>query len=179
MQNLYYSASTGDLESVRELSGHRLPGSTEWLERLADNHNAEPQARASAIEALVGRRSADPRRIAPLLWIRVPFFVRDEAAQWFLKRGCAEDCARITLNSLHALWNGQLTIEAQLYADDHSAARGSDNDVLKLMNRTEANYIALLNAAPCLCDKRLRLDYSMDPAFAKKVMEQLTTKCVN
>lgn len=179
MQNLYYSASAGNLESVRELSRHTLPGSTRWLEKLADDRDADAHSRVAAIDSLLEKRFADPGRIAPLLWIRVPFVVRDEASLWFMKRGCTQDCIRMALDSLHALWNGRATLEMQLDVNAKGTRADDDEYTQQLLQKTEANYLALLKNAPCTCRRYLRSDYSADQGFSARVENQLGTACVD
>ena len=111
---LYVSAYSGNLESVKKLSSYKLSGGTTWLERLARDRDADAYAPVAAIDQLTGSCSLNSRGLVPLLWIDVPFVVRHESAHLFATRGCDDDCIRMSLDSLHAMWAGRPPLEAQL-----------------------------------------------------------------
>lgn len=176
MQTLYNSAMTGNIVSVRSMSHQTFSQSTEWLEKLAEDRNADPYARVAAIEELMDKRSATKRRIVPLLWIQVPYVVRHEAALWFKKRGCDEDCTRMALDCLHSIWGGKATLEMQL-SNGEDRNHSPDDIAEDLRNRTESDYISLLSSAPCTCHRYLQSDYAADREFAGRVEGKLTASC--
>ena len=88
LQLLYASALTGNLESVKKISSYRLSGGTAWLESPARDRNADAYARVAAIDQLTDSRSLNRRALVPLLWIDVPFVVRQKV-HISLQRGAA------------------------------------------------------------------------------------------
>ena len=169
LELLYDSAFTGNLESVKRLSAYRFSDGGFWLERLARDRNAEAYARVAAIQNLAQMRSANSHALVPLLWIEVPFVVRDESFRFFLKRGCDRDCIRMSVDSLHALWAGHPTIEAQ----NEPLQRRDDPQITELRKTTEADYLTLLNSDPCTAISTAKADYSSETAFIAQLQSSL------
>lgn len=169
LELLYNSAFTGNLESVKKLSSYRLFDGTDLLERLARDRDADAYARVAAIKELSDHRFANPRPLVPLLWVDVPYVVRHETAQFFLSRGCGDECTRMSLDSLHAMWTGHPMLEAEL--PPIRGLQGADDKKLiaDLRGSSEADYLRLLNSNPCGALRILGTDYSSDPAFASKL----------
>jgi hypothetical protein len=158
MQYLYGSAAVGDPESVREISSHRIWG-TSWLEKLARDRYAFAESRAAAIDELANKSFVNRRRLVPLLWIEEPFVVRHEAALMFRKIGCNDDCVGMVLRCLHSMQTGRPMLEGQ------PPAKQNDDYILQLRATSKQDYLNLLNTNPCMSRRTLRSDYPADSSF--------------
>jgi hypothetical protein len=173
LELLYNSAFTGNLESVRKMSADRLFGGTEWLERLARDKYADAYARVEAIKRLSENHSASPRPLVPLLWIEVPYVVRHETARFFVVRGCDDDCIRMALDSLHAMWAGHLMLEAERSPDTREWGADEKKLTADLRASSEADYLTLVNSNPCAALRIFGTDYSIDVSFGTKLRTAL------
>ena len=77
----------------------------------------------------------------------------------------------MSLDSLHAMWAGRPTLEAQL-AQELPELK-DDDIVVQLRATTEADYLRLLNSNPCTAFRLLTADYSGDAHFIGKIESNL------
>jgi hypothetical protein len=166
MQYLYGQAIVGDRESVRKMARHRLWG-TSWLESLARDRDAFAESRVAAIDELADKRFISRKPLVPLLWIEQPFDVRHEAALMFLKRGCDEECIKMTLRCLHSLRTGRPAVDASLSQEEN-------NYSVQLWARSTKDYLDLLNSNPCMSEMSLRSKYASDHSFIADIERSLT-----
>jgi hypothetical protein len=170
---LYATASHGDRDSIRRLAEYPSPEATRFIERLAQDRSAFSDARLEAINVLGTRHSLDSRTLAPLLWIDQPFDVRRSVTGVFKQHGCDEDCISVTLTSLHAIWEGQPTLEAHLYAQIPPSTPHAQENLANFRKQTEEDYFVLLNSNVCLTQKILHTAHGSDSEFVDRIRKKL------
>ena len=165
MYALYAHASGGDRASVRQLARYDSPEATQLIERLAQDQNAFSDGRLEAINVLGTKQPVAAKTLAPLLWIDQPFVIRRAAAEVFKQRGCGKECISETLMALHAIREGQPTLEVRLEDQIASHTARDQEYSTYLHKQTEEDYFALLDSNQCLTRQILQTDYSSDSAF--------------
>ncbi len=173
-ERLFTSASSGDLLSVGELARRNA---VTWLEKVAQNRNAFADSRVAALEALDERASINSDHLAVLLLIGQAFVVRHRTAAIFDKHGCDEVCLSATLRSLHDLWAGRLTLEAQQTVTHPPPYPSPDSDGTKVVEElraiTERDYLGLLNKDPCAARTVMAREYVGEVGFTENLNRRL------
>jgi len=180
MRALYAFGSGGDLDKVKRLSEYPSPEAIQWLEKLAQQRDATGDSRVAAITALGGKASLNRAVLSRLLRIDQPFVVRHAAAGVLEQRGCDDLCILTALYELNAIWKGQPAIEAAPSTKElerkysvHPAPDLERRTLAELRDKTEQDYLKLLNAKACETRKALTKDYSAEPAFIEQVQSKV------
>ena len=172
LRALYYSARSGDLESLSRLAEHHSSEASLWLAKLAQDRHTDAELRVEALSKLAARRSVDETTVAPLLWIDQPFVVRHAAVDLFMERGCYDACISATLRSFGAMWDGQTTAEFNARSPETS----EDNVILaQIRTDSERDYMNLLNRNPCATQRMLADEHASASDFVKRVRAGLKT----
>lgn len=178
LNDLYASASGGDVDSVRRLNEFSFSYAGPWLQVLADNRTAAPDSRVAVIKVLASNAPFDRTRLLPLLQIDQPFVVRHAAAEVFEQNRCGDACISAALYGLHTIWRGDPAFEVGLSAVEQKYGVHTDPQLKASINaelraKTEKDYRVLLDSNPCVVHNVLRRDYGSEPAFLEGVQAQV------
>ena len=178
LNDLYASATGGDLDSVRRLNEFSFSYAGPWLQALADNRTAAPDSRVAAIKTLASNAPFDRSRLLPLLQIDQPFVVRHAAAEVFEQNGCGDACISAALHALYTIWRGDPAFEVGLSAVEqkygvHADPKLKANLNAELRANTERDNRALLDSNPCAALETLKKDYGSQSAFIEGVQAQV------
>ena len=178
---LYTYACADQRDSFERLSKITSSAATRRLQQMAIAREQDCVAsmRVAAIKELVRRGLSDGHELHSLLKIDQPFVIRHVVAEAFAQHGCDRECLATTLESLHAISQGQATLEMRLqpelegYLKDLEAIRKSRQDLQNLQQETTTDYFRLLSSDPRATRQILRSDYSADDQFIRYIEKSL------
>ena len=173
LEELYYSAAGGHVNSVTQLEAKHSAAAMRWLESLAQAPQAFSDSRVEAISAIGRADRLDSEALAPLLWIEQPFVVRHATTQVFRARGCDTVCRSAALFALHAISQGQLTAEMRLAQNPSLEPDAAKRYASDLLAQGEADYLMLLRSDPCAARSQLHSEYRSEKGFIENVSASL------
>jgi hypothetical protein len=164
----YGYACMGDAPSLNKLAQGKSAETTLLLRRIAFGNSCSYDMRVEAIRTLAERKLLRGEELSALLQIDQPFLVR-----------------HAVLDSLHALFDGQLTQEAKSEMEFQNRTKelnyqpsAQDLGVIREQLRqsqqqTQWDYFRLLSKTPCRTQEILRNQYAAGTPFADFVRKNV------